>query len=125
MLDEHDKDIRREVKKQRRKDRHAKTQREEAVRALLGSPLGRDLLYWLLEQCNVGRQPFTANALTTSFACGELNVGLKLQDLIIEASPDGYMMMLKEKQNARSSSANDNAGDDGDSESDRGSDDLS
>lgn len=72
-----------------------------AVEALLQHKHGRKFLWWLLEIGAIGRQPFTANALSTSFACGELNVGQQILERIIVTSPDGYVGMLKEQQNDR------------------------
>src|SRR5690606_41749848 len=58
-------------------------------------------LWFLLEITKVGRQPFTANALTTSFCCGELNIGQQIVAQIIEADPAGYVRLLEEKHNGR------------------------
>ena len=72
-----------------------------AVGALLEHLHGRRFLWWLLEVGAVGRQPFTGNELTTAFACGELNVGQRILERIINTSAAGYVAMLQEKQNER------------------------
>ena len=59
---------------------------------------GREFFYWLLELGRIGRNPFTANALTTSFNCGEQNVGLQIQAHIIATAPKDYLKMLTEKE---------------------------
>lgn len=59
---------------------------------------GREFFYWLLELGRIGRNPFTANALTTSFNCGEQNVGLQIQAYIIATAPKDYLKMLTEKE---------------------------
>lgn len=73
---------------------------DKAINMLAERLEGRDLLWWLLEQCHIAQQPFTANALTTSFNCGEMNVGLKIQSRIIEANPAVYVRMMQERQDA-------------------------
>jgi len=71
---------------------------DEFVRASMGLPQGREFMWWLLELAKVGRNPFTANALTTSFNCGELNVGQQIQSHIMTVSPADYLKMLRERQ---------------------------
>lgn len=74
---------------------------DEAVKALVQHQQGRQYLYWLLELCGIGRNPFTSNALTTSFACGQLNVGQQIQAHIIEIAPAAFLKMLAEKEEER------------------------
>lgn len=74
---------------------------DSAVAALLDHENGRKLLWWLLQLGKVGIQPFTNNALVTSFSCGELNVGNQILARIIEVNPAGYVRMMEE-QNAGS-----------------------
>jgi hypothetical protein len=71
---------------------------DKFVSEVMKLPEGREFMYWLLELAKVGRNPFTANALTTSFNCGELNVGQQIQSHIMDVAPDGYLQMLKERQ---------------------------
>ncbi len=74
---------------------------ETAVRDLASTRQGRIFLFWLLEIGKVNVQPFTNNALSTSFNCGELNVGMIIQARIIEADPAIYVRLLQENQNDR------------------------
>jgi len=69
---------------------------DEAVRALLQHRAGRKYLWWLLTVGKLGVQPFATNALQTSFACGELNVGQQILDHIISVDPAGYVAMMTE-----------------------------
>lgn len=86
---------------------------DEAVRALLSVPRGRKYLWWLLTIGKIGTQPFASNALQTSFACGELNVGNQILAHIISVDPAGYVRMMQEQANDRSnSSSNANGADD-------------
>ena len=75
---------------------------DDAMRALLAHANGRKFLWNLLRIGKVGVQPFTANALTTSFNCGEMNVGQQILDHIIEVDPAGYVQMMKESEDERS-----------------------
>ena len=84
------------------KERWNKTDELEidaAVKALLDHRHGRRLLWWMLRIGGIGKQPFAVNALTTAFACGELNVGQQILDRIIAVSPEGYIEMMKENAN--------------------------
>lgn len=71
------------------------------VTELLASAPGRRLLWWLLDIGRIGGQPFAQNSLITAFNCGELNVGQRILDKLLTVSPDGYVNLLKEKQNER------------------------
>ena len=57
---------------------------------------GRKFLWWLLQIGRIGYQPYARNALDTAFTCGELNVGQQILDRILQVSPDGYILMMKE-----------------------------
>lgn len=72
----------------------------EAVKALLSTPVGRKFLWHVLDITKFRQQPFTGQALVTSFNCGELNVGLQLQALL-EDHPDLYAQFLKGAKDER------------------------
>lgn len=80
---------------------HDEGQIDAAISALLVHEHGRRFLWWLLEIAPVFRQPFTGNALTTSFQCGEQNVGQRILERITSVSPEGYVTMMKEKADER------------------------
>lgn len=94
-------DERAEYRKNKRQAQAAKLRRDNAVRAMLQHSDTREYLMWLLEIGKVGMQPFTTNALTTSFNCGELNVGQQIFDHILEVDTAGYVQMMKERENER------------------------
>ena len=71
---------------------------DDAIAALAQHSNGRQFLWWLLQIGQVGRQPFTANALTTAFQCGELDVGNKILARIISVDPAIYVRMQQEQQ---------------------------
>ena len=70
---------------------------DEVTRTLLETRQGKDFIWWLLGIGKVNQQPFAHNALTTSFNCGELNVGQQVLAQIMKAAPDSYVKLLKEK----------------------------
>jgi hypothetical protein len=63
---------------------------------LLKTVQGRKFLFDQLALCKVGQQPFTSNALSMSFNCGELNVGQQILTRILSVDPDGWVQMQKE-----------------------------
>lgn len=71
---------------------------DDFVRAGMGTVEGRIFFWHLMEICQIGRNPFTGNALTTAFNAGELNVGQQIQSLVMEVAPADYLKMLTERQ---------------------------
>jgi hypothetical protein len=71
---------------------------DDFVKVMMTTHQGREYMYWLLELTRVGQQPFTGNALTTMFNCGELNIGQQITAHVMEVAPDDYLKMLREKQ---------------------------
>lgn len=69
---------------------------ENVFRDLLGSPAGRKFLFYLLGQTRFMQNPFTGNALTTSFNCGEMSIGQKLMMDITLVDPIGWSKMQQE-----------------------------
>lgn len=78
-------------------ERNRKLRLDGFVQEAMKTSQGREFMYWLLEIGKIGRNPFTANALITSFQCGELNVGQQIQAYLQEISPKDYSHMLEEK----------------------------
>lgn len=97
--DPHDKRLnRRQINRAKRE----KAEIDAAVSGLLQHPHGRRYLFWLLDiGKSIGANPFTGNALSTSFSCGEQNVGQQIMAHIIEVSPEGFLLMLKERENEK------------------------
>lgn len=87
---------------QRKQMRLAKTldlKINDAIKRTLENREGRAFIWWLLQQGKVGAQPFTTNALTTAFQCGELNVGNSILARITEVDPASYVRMQQEQLN--------------------------
>ena len=74
---------------------------DDALRALVQHPQGRQYIYWLLEISGIARNPYSGNALATAFNCGELNVGQRIQAHLIEVAPAAFLKMLEEKEEER------------------------
>lgn len=74
---------------------------DAAISALFEHEHGRRFLWWILELGRVHNQPFTGNALTTAFGCGELNVGQRFLERLLLVSPQGYVNMLQEMADVR------------------------
>lgn len=82
-------------------DRQSRLRRDNFVRAAVETREGREYLYWLLELGKMGHNPYSGNALSTAFACGELNVSQQIQAHIIEIVPNAFLKMLAEKEEER------------------------
>jgi hypothetical protein len=90
--------------------RHIAIQRREAkasdeargtfINTIMGMVNGRAYVHDLLVRCHVFAQPFSADALLTAFACGELNVGQRVLADVMLHCPDNYITMMREA-NAR------------------------
>lgn len=91
------------VRDARQKERNVGADIDDFIEAAFTTVQGRRFFWWLLEIGKVGMQPFSGNALTTSFGCGELNVGNQILARILEVTPEGYINLLKEHNNARRS----------------------
>lgn len=77
-------------------EQHDRLEIETVYTSLLNSPSGRKFLFYLLGLGKIGHNPFTSNALSTSFACGELNVGQRILADILSANPEGWILMQRE-----------------------------
>lgn len=81
--------------------RQAQLRRDNFVKAAVTTREGREYIYWLLELSKMGRNPYSGNALSTAFSCGELNVGQQIQAHLIELAPNAFLQMLSEKEEER------------------------
>jgi hypothetical protein len=72
---------------------------DKAIGQMAETVEGRRFLWWLLQVGKVGTQPFTTNALTMSFNCGELNVGNTILGRITSVSTAVYVRMQQENEN--------------------------
>lgn len=93
------------LRKQKAWAKQDKQELDNCVGALMKHAEGRRYLYWLLETGNAlfNSQLFTGNALTTAFECGRQDVGKQILAHLLEIAPDGFLTMLKERENERKS----------------------
>ena len=99
MVDEPQEKLERKRTKQLQSaERQRKIQRDDFVKAALTTAQGRAYIWWIMEIAKTHYQPFTGNALTTSFNCGEMNIGKQILAHVLEVAPKGYLDMLAEKQ---------------------------
>lgn len=99
MVDEPQEKLERKRTKQlQTAERQRKLHRDDFLKAALTTAQGREYIWWLMEIAKTHYQPFTGNALTTSFNCGEMNIGKQILAHVLEVAPKGYLDMLAEKQ---------------------------
>jgi hypothetical protein len=86
------KDVRRLEKQARVEER----QRLDTIRVLMSTTAGRQWVYDRLSQCHVFASSFSLNAYESAFKEGERNVGLQILNDVMMASPDNYVLMMRE-----------------------------
>jgi hypothetical protein len=86
----------REVEKDEKLQRERERAKEDFIRRALGTREGRIWFWDLLARCGIFRNPWTANALVTAHACGEMNIGQEVLADITRTVPDYFATMLKE-----------------------------
>lgn len=69
---------------------------DEVLSTLMSVAKGRRFINHILSLGKIGQNPFTSNALTMSFNCGELNVGQKILSEILALVPDRYILLQQE-----------------------------
>lgn len=82
----------------------AAAERVAVTREIMSTTFGRAWMWDLLAQCHVFASTFTPSPLTTAFAEGERNIGLRLMADILMHCPDQYIQAQQEA-NERSSIA--------------------
>lgn len=75
---------------------------DQAYRALLATQPGRRFISYLLEISKFMQQPFTGQALTTAFACGEQNVGKRILADMLEVDPEAFVTLMRERSDVHS-----------------------
>ena len=74
-----------------------KRERElEELREVLSKPIGRAVIWRVLEYCGVYRLSYTGLASSTDFREGHRDVGLWLLSEIHKANPSAYIQMQQE-----------------------------
>jgi hypothetical protein len=73
----------------------AEKQLRKDIREVAGTPQGRRLLWWILEQSNLYSPSFTGNS-HTFFNEGRRDIGLRILSKITEAEPELYPRLMME-----------------------------
>ena len=69
----------------------------DSIKSVLSFRAGRRFIYDLLGVCHFGRSPFSGEAVhTTNALAGKQLVGEWVMDLLTNAYPEAYSLMLKE-----------------------------
>lgn len=84
------------VKRAIKDEKTADMRRNEFLRSALSSVDGRTFFYSILVRTAVFQTPYRQNALAMAFACGEQNIGLQVLADLDAASPELYLLMVKE-----------------------------
>lgn len=85
------------VDEKRKRTKREDRERQDALRALMGTKQGRSWLWWLLEKCHVNHTSFDVNPSLMAFREGERNIGLIVTAEAIAASPGLYLKMREEQ----------------------------
>lgn len=110
------KDVRRAEKVAKLADR----QRVEVITNIMSTIPGRAWMLDRLERCHIFATTFVNDALITAFGEGQRNIGLQDIDDIMQACPDKYILMMRERNerdasrstpSERSSGSNPDGGD--------------
>lgn len=72
-----------------------------AIRDVMGTIPGRQVLWWILKSAKVGQQPAALidgelGRRLTDFHCGELNVGNRTMARIMKVCPELYIQGMRE-----------------------------
>ena len=92
------KDVRAKEKAEAALDR----QRGEVISALMQSTVGRAYCWAELESCHIFHTSYSPDPQQMAFNEGERNVGLQRLALIMDHSPDEFLLMWREQQHGRS-----------------------
>lgn len=96
-----------EVKKQEEKLIALRDSRRAQICLLCNSRMGRDLLWWLCEQGSPFNSSLRWDAnergdpMRTAYAEGWRGLGSLILGEIMEAAPQGYVLMLSENRNVK------------------------
>lgn len=71
---------------------------KEGLKAMMGHEPGRAWLHRLLMMSDPFRNPFSSDPLMMAMRCGEVNIGLQVIADMEEASPELYLLMMKENK---------------------------
>lgn len=88
---------RRHIREAEKAQKAFEQERAVVVASIMEHKGGRAWMLSILETCHIFSSSFTNNALSTAFKEGERNIGIKLLASIMQASPDNYILMMREE----------------------------
>lgn len=90
-----------QVKKAREQAGFDKAMELDVIKNVMASAPGRRWIYSWLARCHIYSTPFRPSEQdTTSFNCGEQNIGQQLIADVQAAAPDLYLTMISEAKSA-------------------------
>ena len=92
-------------KKAEQLSKQAEADKNEMIKEMIKTRQGRAFLWWILEITGLNQSPMTSNALFISYNTGKGDIGREILANILEVSPNGYLEMLKEKQDEQAAEA--------------------
>ena len=93
---------RKSIRRKEKASKLAESNRRAVITSLMSTAFGREWIWDILASCHCFATTFSGDALTSAFAEGERNVGLRLLSDILTACPDQYIQAQRES-NERSS----------------------
>lgn len=80
----------------RLQDEIQRKQETDDLKWLMAHKAGRRVVWQLLADSGVFRNPFNNSGSVTAFNCGQMNLGQQMMARILDHTPDAYIAMLKE-----------------------------
>ena len=88
-----------EIREEFERERELRMMRfADQIKAVMGTKDGREMIFTILDRCQLQSPSFNTNALSMAYAEGRRSVGLDLQHFI---PTDLYLLMLKEHHDKR------------------------
>jgi hypothetical protein len=87
---------RKSVRRLEKAAKFAESQRQQTITTLMSTSFGREWIWDILASCHCFVTTFSGDALTSAFAEGERNVGLRILADILVACPEQYIQAQRE-----------------------------
>lgn len=91
----------RSPRERRREERIVRRDQLALLGRVMSEPSGRDYFWNLLASTHMFESSFAVDASVMAFFEGERNIGLQIQNDLMQANPDAFITMLKERGNVR------------------------
>jgi hypothetical protein len=94
---------RKDVREAEKRAKLEELQRREIVVHLMDTMAGRKWILDILETCHIFQTSFTPHSGQTAFREGERNIGLRILMDVMDACPDQYVLMMRERNERNAS----------------------